>query len=91
MQKFQRIARRDKKAFLSEQYKEIEENNRMGKTKYLFKKMWDAKEIFHAEMGKIKDINSKELIGADDIKKWQEYTEEVYKKDWKTTMMWSLS
>ena len=91
MQKFQRIARRDKKAFFSEQYKEIEENNRMGKTKYLFKKMWDTKEIFHAEMGKIKDINSKELTEADDIKKWQEYTEELYKKDRKTTMMWSLS
>ena len=75
---FQRIARRDKKAFLSDQCKEIEENNRMGKTRNLFKKIRDTKGTFHAKMGTIKDINSME---AEDIKKWwQEYTEELYKK-----------
>ena len=82
------------KAFLSDQCKEIEENNRMENTRDLFKKMWDTKEIFHAEMGKIKDINSKELTEADDIKKWQEYTEELYKEDFMTqitTMVWSLT
>ena len=63
----------------------------MEKTKYLFKKMWDTQEIFHAEMGTMKDINGKELTEADNIKKWQEYTEELYKKEQKTTMMWSLS
>ena len=79
---FQRIARRDKKAFLSDQCKEIEENNRMGKTRDLFKKMRDTKGIFHAKMGSIKDRNGMDLIEAEDIKKrWQEYTEELYKND----------
>ena len=75
---FQRIARRDKKAFLSDQCKEIEENNRMGKTRDLFKKIRDSKEIFHAKMGTLKNRNSMDLIEAEDIKKrWQEYAEEV--------------
>ena len=79
---FQRIARRDKKAFLSDQCKEIEENNRMGKTRDLFKKIKDAKGTFHAKMGSIKDRNDKDLTEAGDIKKrWQEYKEELYKKD----------
>ena len=79
---FQRIARRDKKAFLSNQCKEIEENNRMGKTRGLFKKIRDTKGRFHAKMGTIKDRNSMDLSEAEDIKKrWQEYTEELYKKD----------
>ena len=79
---FQRIARRDKKAFLSDQCKEIEENNRMGKTRDLFKKMRDTKGTFHAKMGSIKDRNGMDLTEAEDIKKrWQEYTEELYKKD----------
>ena len=79
---FQRIARRDKKAFLSDQCKEIEENNRMGKTRDLFKKVRDAKGTFHAKMGSIKDRNCRDLTEAEDIKKrWQEYTEELYKKD----------
>ena len=79
---FQRIARRDKKAFLSDQYKEIEEKNRMGKTRDLFKKMRDTKGTFHAKMGSIKDRNGMDLTEAEDIKKrWQEYTEEVYKRD----------
>ena len=79
---FQRIARREKKAFLSDQFKEIEENNRMGKTRDLFKKIRDTKGTFHAKMGTIKDRNSMELTEAEDIKKrWQEYTEELYKKD----------
>ena len=79
---FQRIARRDKKAFLSDQYKEIEENNRMGKTRDLFKKIKDTKGTFHAKMGTIKDRNGRDLREAEDIKKkWQEYTEELYKKD----------
>ena len=78
---FQRIARRDKKAFLSDQCKEIEENNRMGKTRDLFKKMRDTKGTFHAKMGSIKDRNRMDLTEAEDIKKrWQEYTE-LYKKD----------
>ena len=78
---FQRIARRDKKAFLSEQRKEIEENNRMGRTRGLFKKIRDAKGTFHAKMCTIKDRNGVELTEAEDIKKrWQEYTEELYKK-----------
>ena len=78
---FQRIARRDKKAFLSDQCKEIEGNNRMGKTRDLFKKIRDTKGTFHAEMGTIKDRNGTDLTEADDIKKrWQEYTE-LYKKD----------
>ena len=77
---FQRIARRDKKAFLSNQ--EIEENNRMGKTRDLFKKIRDTKGTFHAKMSSIKDRNGRDLIEAEDIKKrWQEYTEELYKKD----------
>ena len=79
---FQRIARRDKKAFLSDQCKEIEENNRMGKTRALLKKVRDTKGTFHAKMGSIKDRKGMDLTEAEDIKKrWQEYTEELYKKD----------
>ena len=79
---FQRIARRDKKAFLSDQYKEKEENNRMGKTRDLFKKIRDTKGTFHAKMGSIKDRNGMDQTEAEDIKKrWQEYTEALYKKD----------
>ena len=79
---FQRIARRDKKAFLSDQCKEIEENNRMGKTRDLVKKIRDTKGTFHAMMGSIKDRNGMDLTEAEDIKKRrQEYTEELYKKD----------
>ena len=78
---FQRITRRDKKAFLSDQCKEIEENNRMGKTRDLFKKIRDSKGTFHAKMGSIKDRNAMELTEAEDIKRWEEYTEELYKKD----------
>ena len=79
---FQRIARRDKKVFLSDQSKEIEENNRMGMTRDLFKKMRDTKGTFHAKMGSIKDRNGMDLTETEDIKKrWQEYTEELYKKD----------
>ena len=79
---FQRIARRDKKAFLSDQCKEIEDNNRMEKTRNLFKKIRDTKGTFHAKMGTIKDRNVMDLTEAEDIKKrWQEYTEELYKKD----------
>ena len=79
---FQRIARRDKKAFLSDQCKETEENNRMGKTRDLFKKTRDTKGTFYAKMGSIKDRNGTDLTEAEDIKKrWQEYTEELYKKD----------
>ena len=78
---FQRIARRDKKAFFSDQCKEIEENNRMGKTRDLFKKIRDTKGTFYAKMGSIKDRNGRELTEAEDIKKrWQDYTEELYKK-----------
>ena len=78
---FERIARRDKKALLSDQWKEIEENNRMGKTRDLFKKTRDAKGTFHAKMGSIKDRNGMDLTEAEDIKKrWQEYTEELYKR-----------
>ena len=78
---FQRIARRDKKAFFSNQCKEIEDNNRMGKTRDLFKKIRDTKGTFHAKMGSIKDRNGMHLIEAGDIKKrWQEYTEELYKR-----------
>ena len=77
----QRIARRYKKAFLSNQCKEIEENNRMGKTRDLFKKIRDTKGIFHAKKGSIKDINGMDLTEAEDIKRWQGYTEELYKKD----------
>ena len=79
MQKFQRIARRDKN-FLSEQYKETEENNRMGKTRELFKKTGHTKGIIHAKMGTIKDRNGKNLTEAEKIKKWEEYTEELYKE-----------
>ena len=79
---FQRIARRNKKAFLSDQCKEIEENNRMGKTRDLFKKIRDTKGILHAKMGSIKERNGRDLTEAEDIKKrWQEYTEVLYKKD----------
>ena len=79
---FQRTARRDKKAFLSEQCKEIEQNNRMGKTRDFFKKIRDTKGTFHAKMGSIKDGNGLDLTEAEHTKKrWQEYTEELYKKD----------
>ena len=79
---FQRTARKDKKAFLSYQRIEIEENNRMGKTRDLFKKMRDTKGTFHAKVGLIKDRNGMDLTEAEDIKKrWKEYTEELYKKD----------
>ena len=79
---FQTIARRDKKAFLSDQCKEIEENNRVGKSRDVFKEIRDTKETFHAKMGTIKDRNGMGLTEAEDIKKrWQEYTEELYKKD----------
>ena len=79
---FQRIARREKKTFLSDQCKEIEENNRMGKTRDLFKKISDTKGTFHEKMGSIKDRNYRDLTEAEDIKKrWQEYIEELYKKD----------
>ena len=80
---FQRRARRDKKAFLSDQCKEIDENNRMGKRSLdLFKKMRDTKRTFHAKMGTVKDRNDKDLTEAEDTKeRWQEYTEELYKKD----------
>ena len=87
---FQRTARRDKKAFLSDQCKEIEENNRMGKSRDFFKKITDTKGIFHAKMGTVKDRNGMELTEAEDIKRrWQEYTEELYKKIFMTqvTMM----
>ena len=78
---FQRIARRDKKAFFNDQCKEIERNNRMGKTTDLFKKIRDTKGTCHAKMGTIKDRNGVDLTEAEDIKKkWQEYTEELYKK-----------
>ena len=78
----QRIIKRDKKAFLSDQCKEIEENNKMGKTGDLFKKIRDTKGTLHAKMGSIKDRNGMDLTEAEDIKKrWQEYTEELYKKD----------
>ena len=79
---FQRIARRYKKAFLSDQCKDIEEDNRMGKTRELFKKTRDTMEIFHAEMGTVKERNGMDITEAEDIKKrWQEYTEELFKKD----------
>ena len=79
---FQRLARRDKKDFLSDQCKEIEENKRMGKTRDLFEKIRDTKGTFHSMMGSIKDRNSMDLTETEDIKKrWQEYTEELYKKD----------
>ena len=79
---FQRIARRNKKAFLSDECKKIEENNRMGKTRDLLKKMRDTKGILNAKMGSIKDRNGMDLTEAEDIKKrWQEYKKEMYKKD----------
>ena len=88
---FQRIARRDKEAFLSDQRKEIEENNRMGKTRDLFKKIRDTKGTFHAKVGSIKDRNGRDPTEAEGVKrKWQEYTEELYKKDlmtWIITMV----
>ena len=85
---FQRIARRDKKAFLSNQCKELEENNRMGKTRDLFKKIRDTKRIFHAKMGSIKDRNGLDLTDAEDIKKrWQEYMEELYKNIFMTQII----
>ena len=85
---FQRIARRDKKAFLSDQCKEIEENNRMRKTRDLFKKIRDTKGTFHAKMSSIKDRNGMDLTEAEDIKKrWQEYAEELYKKDFTTQIV----
>ena len=77
---FQRIVRRDKKAFLSDRSKEIEENNRMGNTRDLFKKIRDTKGTFHAMMGSIKDRNGTDPIEAEEIKRWQEYTEELCKK-----------
>ena len=81
-EEFQRIARRDKKAFLSDQCKEIEENNRMGKTRNLFKKIRDTKGTFHAMIGTIKERNDMDLTEAEDIKtRWPEYTEELYKRD----------
>ena len=81
----QRIARKDKKAFLSDHYKEIEESNRMGKTRELLKKIRDTKGTFHAKMSSIKDRNGMDLTEAEDIKKrWQEYTEELYKKIFRT-------
>ena len=92
---FHKIARRDKKVFLSDQCKEIEENNRMGKTRDLFKKIRDTKGIFHAKMGTIKDRNSMDLTEAEDVKKrWQEYTEQQHKKTLMTKiimMVWSLT
>ena len=85
---FQRIARRDKKAFLSHQCKEIEENNRTGKTRDLFRKISDTKGTFHAKMGSIKDRNGMDLTEAENIKKrWQECTDEVYKKKNFTTQI----
>ena len=83
---FQRIARRDKKNFLSDQCKEIEENNRIGKTRDLFKKIRDTKGTFHAKMGLIKDRNGRDLTEAEDIKKWQEYIEELYKNIFMTQL-----
>ena len=86
---FQRIAKRDKKAFLTDQCKEIEENNRMGKTREFFKKIRDTKGTFHAGMGIIKDRNGMDLTEAEDIeKKWQEYTEELYKTDLNNQEQW---
>ena len=78
---FQRTARRHKKAFLSDQCKEIKENNRMGKTRDLFKKIRDTKGAFHAKMSSIKNRNGMDLTEAEDIKRWQEYIEELYRKD----------
>ena len=84
----QNIARRDKKVFLRDQCKEIEENNRLGKTRDLFKKIRDTKGTFHAKMGSIKDRNGMDLIEAEDFKKrWQEYTEKLYKKIFMTQII----
>ena len=92
---FQRITRRDKKAFLSDECKETEENNRMGKTRDLFKKIRDTKRIFQAKMGTINERHGMDLTEAEEIKKrWQEYTEELYKNILMTqitTMVWSLT
>ena len=91
---FQRIAQRDKTAFLSDQCKEIEENNRMGKTRGLYKNIRDIKATFHPKMGTIKDRNDMDLTKTKDIKRWQEYIEELYKKIFMTqitTMVWSLT
>ena len=91
---FQRIARGDKKAFLDDQCKEMEENNRIGKTRDLFKKIRDTKGTFHAKMGTIKDRNGMDLTKAADIKRWQEYTEQLHKNIFMTqitTMVWSLT
>ena len=92
---FQKIARRDKKGFLSDQCKEIEENNRRWNTRDIFKKIRDTKGTFHAKMSTIKDRNGMDLTEANDIKKmWQQYTEELYKKIFMTqttTMVWSLT
>ena len=85
---FQRIARRDKKAFLSDQCKEVEENNRMGKTRDLFKEIRNTKGTLHAKMGSIKERNGMDLTEAEDIKKrWQEYTKELYKKIFTTQII----
>ena len=84
---FQRITRRDKKAFVSNQCKEIEENNRMGKTRDLFKKIRDTKATFHAKMGSIKDRNGMDLREEDIKKRWQEYTEELYKRIFMTRII----
>ena len=84
---FQRITKRDNKAFLTDQCKDLEENNRMGKTRDLFKKIRDTKGIFHSKMGSIKDRNGRDLKEAEDIKSWQEYTEELYKKIFMTQMI----
>ena len=84
---FQRITKRDNKAFLTDQCKDLEENNRMRKTRDLFKKIRDTKGIFHSKMGSIKDRNGRDLKEAEDIKSWQEYTEELYKKIFMTQMI----
>ena len=78
---FRRIARRDKKAFLSDQCKEVEENSRMGKTRDRYRKIRDGKGIFHVKMGSVKDRNGMDLTEVEDIKRWQGYTEELYRKD----------
>ena len=84
---FQRIARTDKKAFLHDQCKEIEENNKMGKTRYLFKKIRDTKGLFYTKMGAMKDRYSMDLTEAEDIKRWQEYTENYTKKIFMTQII----
>ena len=89
---FQRLARRDKKAFLSDQCKEIDGNNRMGKTRDCFKKIRDTKGTFHAKMGSTKDRNGMDLTEVEDFKQsWQEYTEELYKKDFMTQIIMMVS